>query len=95
MPLNFIGTDAFQEVDTYGLTFSITKHNYLVRSAEDLPEIITEAFRIASSGRPGPVLVDIPKDIQTGYAEWNGKLPKRAGKAARQSIEERLKKPPP
>ncbi|MGA2140840.1 MAG: biosynthetic-type acetolactate synthase large subunit [Brevinematales bacterium] len=74
VPLNFIGTDAFQEVDTYGITFSITKHNFLVRSADDLPEIISAAFRIASSGRPGPVLVDIPKDIQTGYAEWNGKL---------------------
>ncbi|MGD8709723.1 MAG: thiamine pyrophosphate-binding protein, partial [Ectothiorhodospiraceae bacterium] len=59
-----IGTDAFQEVDVYGLTVPITKHNYLVRSAAELLEVIPEAFRIAASGRPGPVLVDIPKDVQ-------------------------------
>lgn len=65
VPSDLIGTDAFQEVDTYGLSIPITKHNFLVRSVDELLRVIPEAFRIASSGRPGPVLVDIPKDIQT------------------------------
>lgn len=69
VPLSSIGTDAFQEVDTYGLTIPITKHNFLVRKIEDLFTIIPEAFRLASEGRPGPVLVDIPKDIQTGIID--------------------------
>ena len=64
-----IGTDAFQEVDTYGLTIPITKHNFLVQSAEDLLEVIPEAFRLAESGRPGPVVVDIPKDVQKEMIE--------------------------
>ncbi|WP_443204846.1 acetolactate synthase large subunit [Saccharopolyspora sp. 5N708] len=59
-----IGTDAFQEADICGITLPITKHNFLVTDADDLPRIIAEAFYIASSGRPGPVLVDIPKDVQ-------------------------------
>jgi acetolactate synthase I/II/III large subunit len=64
VPSTLIGTDAFQEVDTYGMTIPITKHNFLVRSAKELLEVIPEAFRIAGSGRPGPVLIDIPKDVQ-------------------------------
>lgn len=64
VPLSMIGTDAFQEVDIYGMTVPITKHNFLVRSAAELLEVIPEAFRIAMSGRPGPVLVDVPKDVQ-------------------------------
>jgi len=60
---NVIGTDAFQEADTTGISAPITKHNYLVKDAEDLPRIIKEAFYIASSGRPGPVLIDIPDDV--------------------------------
>jgi acetolactate synthase-1/2/3 large subunit len=59
-----IGTDAFQEVDTYGMTVPITKHNFLVKSVEELFFVIPEAFRLASSGRPGPVLIDVPKDVQ-------------------------------
>lgn len=62
---SLIGTDAFQEVDTYGLTVPITKHNFLVRSPAELLEIVPLAFRIAESGRPGPVLIDLPKDVQT------------------------------
>ncbi len=58
-----IGTDAFQEVDTTGITRSVTKHNLLVTRADDIPRVIREAFHIATTGRPGPVLVDIPKDI--------------------------------
>jgi acetolactate synthase-1/2/3 large subunit len=64
VPLPLIGTDAFQETDVTGITLPITKHNYLVTSIEDLAHIVREAFHIARTGRPGPVLVDIPKDIQ-------------------------------
>lgn len=69
VPRSQMGTDAFQEVDTYGLSLPITKHNFLVRSASELLTIIPDAFRIASSGRPGPVLIDIPKDVQTELTE--------------------------
>jgi acetolactate synthase-1/2/3 large subunit len=65
-----IGSDAFQEADTFGLTRSGTKHNYLVKSIHDLPQVIHEAFYIASSGRPGPVLVDIPKDVFQAQAHY-------------------------
>jgi acetolactate synthase-1/2/3 large subunit len=64
VPTHLIGSDAFQECDTIGITRSCTKHNYLVRRIEDLPRILHEAFYVASSGRPGPVVIDIPKDIQ-------------------------------
>jgi acetolactate synthase I/II/III large subunit len=70
VPRGMIGTDAFQEVDTYGLSIPITKHNFLVRSARELFEVIPDAFRIAASGRPGPVLVDLPKDVQTESVEF-------------------------
>ncbi len=69
VPTALIGTDAFQEIDTYGLSIPITKHNYLVRDVRELPRIIPEAFRIASSGRPGPVLIDVPKDVQLAEIE--------------------------
>ena len=65
VPRHLIGTDAFQEVDTYGMSMAITKHNFIAGSAHELPDIIPEAFRIAVSGRPGPVLIDIPRDVQT------------------------------
>lgn len=65
VPSSMIGTDAFQEVDTYGISIPITKHNYLVRDIAELPQVISDAFRIAQSGRPGPVWIDIPKDVQT------------------------------
>lgn len=73
VPTALIGTDAFQEVDMYGLTLPITKHNFLVRHAEELFDIIPQAFEIAASGRPGPVAIDIPKDVQTtevDFARW-------------------------
>ncbi len=70
VPSSLIGTDAFQEVDTYGLSIPITKHNFLVHSAEELLDVIPRAFRIAASGRPGPVLVDIPKDVQSAEVEF-------------------------
>jgi acetolactate synthase-1/2/3 large subunit len=71
VPTHLIGNDAFQEVDIVGITRPCTKHNYLVKRIEDLAKILKEAFYIARSGRPGPVLVDIPKDVaksRTAYA---------------------------
>jgi acetolactate synthase-1/2/3 large subunit len=65
-----IGKDAFQEIDTCGITLPITKHNYLVERPEDLPKIIREAFYIAQNGRPGPVLIDVPKDVQQREADF-------------------------
>ncbi len=73
VPTSMIGTDAFQEVDTCGMTFGMTKHNFLVQDVRELAHVMDEAFRIAASGRPGPVLVDVPKDIQTAVIdlpEW-------------------------
>jgi len=66
---HLIGTDAFQEVDIFGITLPIVKHSFLVRNVNDLPYVMQEAFRIARSGRPGPVLVDIPRDIQEAEAD--------------------------
>jgi len=71
VPTAHIGKDAFQEVDVTGITLPITKHNYLVTRAEDLPRVMKEAFHIARTGRPGPVLVDIAKDAQTGEIEFD------------------------
>jgi acetolactate synthase-1/2/3 large subunit len=64
VPLTMIGNDAFQEADVTGITRPITKHNFLVRSADDIPRIMAEAFYIAATGKPGPVVIDIPKDVQ-------------------------------
>jgi len=69
VPTSLIGTDAFQEADVYGITGPVTKHNFLVKRIEDLPRVINEAFHIATTGRPGPVLIDIPKDVQ--QASWD------------------------
>src|SRR5437016_14600819 len=66
---HLIGTDAFQEVDIFGITLPIVKHSFLVRNVHDLPYVMREAFRIARSGRPGPVLVDMPRDIQEAKAD--------------------------
>ncbi len=71
VPMSLIGTDAFQEIDAVGISRSCTKHNYLVTSAKDLPRILKEAFYIAASGRPGPVHVDIPKDVTAEIAEFD------------------------
>ena len=79
VPSSLIGTDAFQEADVYGITGPVTKHNYLVKHVNDIPRVVKEAFHIASTGRPGPVLIDIPKDIQnetfTGNFEVEIDLP--------------------
>lgn len=71
VPLSLIGTDAFQEIDAVGISRPCTKHNYLVRHIDDLPRILKEAFYIARSGRPGPVHVDIPKDITATIGEFD------------------------
>ena len=71
VPMSLIGTDAFQEIDAVGISRSCTKHNYLVTDAKDLPRILKEAFYIASTGRPGPVHVDIPKDVTAQVEEFD------------------------
>ena len=90
VPTGAIGTDAFQETDVTGITLPITKHNYLVTSVEELAEVMREAFHIARTGRPGPVLVDIPKDVQIQSTKFvypaepvtlPGYRPPRAGRA--------------
>lgn len=70
VPNSLIGRDSFQEVDITGITLPITKHNFIVKNIEDLADTIREAFKIAKSGRPGPVLVDIPKDVQQSRFEY-------------------------
>ena len=70
VPMSLIGTDAFQEIDAVGISRPCTKHNYLVTDAADLPRVLKEAFYIASTGRPGPVHVDIPKDVTAQIAEF-------------------------
>jgi acetolactate synthase I/II/III large subunit len=71
VPSGSIGTDAFQEADIQGITLPITKHNYLVQSGEELPRILAEAFHLAGTGRPGPVLVDIPKNVLQGQTTFS------------------------
>jgi acetolactate synthase-1/2/3 large subunit len=78
VPTHLIGTDAFQECDTVGITRPCTKHNYLVKDVADLPHVLHEAFRIATTGRPGPVVVDIPKDIQFATGLYVGPAQARA-----------------
>lgn len=73
VPCSLLGRDSFQEVDICGITLPVTKHNYIVKDINDLADTIREAFRIARSGRPGPVLVDIPKDIQVAQTEFTNK----------------------
>ncbi|KAG4180013.1 hypothetical protein ERO13_A10G138800v2 [Gossypium hirsutum] len=97
VPRRMIGTDAFQETPIVEVTRSITKHNYLVLDVDDIPRIVSEAFFLASSGRPGPVLIDVPKDIQQQLAvpKWNhslrlpgylSRLPKAPGEAHLEQI---------
>jgi acetolactate synthase-1/2/3 large subunit len=71
-----IGTDAFQEVDIFGITLPIVKHSYLVRRVEEIPQVMHDAFRLARSGRPGPVLIDIPRDVQEAEAKHLKLLPR-------------------
>ncbi|WP_345990238.1 acetolactate synthase large subunit [Sulfurimonas sp. HSL1-2] len=75
VPMSLIGTDAFQEIDSVGISRSCTKHNYLVTDAADLPRVLKEAFYLAATGRPGPVHVDIPKDVTAQIAEFDYSRP--------------------
>ncbi len=77
VPSALIGSDAFQEADTIGISRHCTKHNYLVKDPSELAAIIDEAFQIATEGRPGPVLIDIPKDVQIAMAPWHDGAPQR------------------
>ncbi len=89
VPTHLIGSDAFQECDTVGITRPCTKHNWLVRDVEDLPRILHEAFYVATSGRPGPVVVDIPKDVQFATGTYQG--PALNPSAAHKSYRPQLK----
>lgn len=75
VPTTQIGTDSFQEIDITGVTLPITKHNYFVGSVENLADTIREAFTLAQSGRPGPVLIDVPKDVQTAVCDYEPQAP--------------------
>src|SRR5207247_881842 len=72
VPTPVVGNDAFQEADITGITMPITKHNFLVKDVDEVIETIREAFHIASTGRPGPVLVDLPKDVLLAETAWKG-----------------------
>ena len=74
VPNSVIGTDGFQEIDITGITLPITKHNYFVASVEDLADTIRAAFKLAASGRPGPVLIDVPKDVQTALYDYEPQI---------------------
>ena len=75
VPSTQIGSDSFQEIDITGVTLPITKHNYFVGSVEELADTMREAFMLASSGRPGPVLIDVPKDVQIAKYEYEPMAP--------------------
>jgi acetolactate synthase-1/2/3 large subunit len=79
VPTHLIGSDAFQEADTVGITRTCTKHNFLVKRTEDLARVMHEAFHIATTGRPGPVVIDIPKDVQFASAPYQGPNAPRTG----------------
>ncbi len=81
VPTHLIGNDAFQECDTVGITRPCTKHNYLVKDVNALSRVLHEAFYVARTGRPGPVVVDIPKDIQFAKGEYTGAAPTRSTRA--------------
>src|SRR5210317_968555 len=81
VPTHLIGNDAFQEADTTGITRACTKHNYLVKDVEKLQTTVIEAFHVASSGRPGPVLIDLPKDVLMTNVAYRMELGKAAAQA--------------
>ncbi|WP_461255723.1 biosynthetic-type acetolactate synthase large subunit [Treponema sp. R80B11-R83G3] len=89
VPTGILGKDSFQEVDITGISMPIVKHNWIVKNVDDLAEVIREAFLLASSGRPGPVLIDIPKDITERTAEW---APSKKGGLKNNSLSDRAKR---
>ena len=92
VPTHLIGNDAFQEADTTGITRPCTKHNYLVKEMDDLPRVMHEAFHVARSGRPGPVVVDLPKDILMGKGAYAGpeNFPHRSYRPATKADRDRI-----
>ncbi|MCT4543108.1 MAG: biosynthetic-type acetolactate synthase large subunit [Vallitalea sp.] len=90
VPVALLGRDSFQEVDITGVTMPITKHNYIVKDVNDLADIIREAFYTAKEGRPGPVLIDIPKDVTANKAEYNNAEPKKVNRCAKNITEESI-----
>lgn len=92
VPCSQIGRDSFQEVDIVGVSMPVTKHNFIVKRAEELADTIRTAFQIARSGRPGPVLVDIPKDVQEAVCEYEPQTHPAEAETVRPASEERLRK---
>ncbi len=94
VPVQLIGTDAFQEADTVGISRHCTKHNYLVRKTDDVSRVVHEAFHVATTGRPGPVVVDIPKDVQITTSEQihKGPIEHRSYRPAFKGDEEAIRK---
>src|SRR5256886_4702984 len=94
VPYAVIGTDAFQEADTVGITMPVTKHNWLIQSAAEIPTVVREAFYVATTGRPGPVLVDIPKDVsnQTRSEEHTSELQSQSNLVCRLLLEKKKKR---
>jgi acetolactate synthase-1/2/3 large subunit len=86
VPVNMLGKDSFQEVDIQGITMPVTKHNYMLKDVNKLAHTIREAFYIAKSGRPGPVLIDIPKNLTSEYAEYEKQTPKEIVKSSNFNI---------
>ena len=92
VPCSLIGRDSFQEVDIVGVSMPVTKHNFIVKNIAELADTLREAFRIAKSGRPGPVLVDIPKDVQTGLCEYEPAGAPVSAEPVQTASEQRLKR---
>ena len=92
VPCSLIGRDSFQEVDIVGVSMPVTKHNFIVKDVNELADTLREAFRIAKSGRPGPVLVDIPKDVQTARCEFEPEPAPVTPEPVRQASDHRLQK---
>ncbi|GMQ56699.1 biosynthetic-type acetolactate synthase large subunit [Vallitalea sediminicola] len=94
VPVSLLGRDSFQEVDITGVTMPITKHNYIVKDVNDLADIIREAFFTAKEGRPGPVLIDIPKDVTANMTDFESMVPKKVSRCSKnitaESIEEAI-----
>ena len=90
VPTHFIGEDAFQECDAVGISRPCVKHNFLIKDVKDIPQIVKKAFYLATSGRPGPVLIDIPKDVTAAVTEYERKEPFKVERVTKNIREEDL-----
>lgn len=90
--LNLLGKDSFQEIDIAGVTMPITKHNFIVKDVNDLADTVRQAFEIANTGRPGPVLIDIPKDITSAAVDYEPKKPKKIGRQTKTITKDAVEK---